>query len=297
MYPGSRPPKFGWVDLAVLGGAALLLVYVGWRVTGVLNYHWRWEIIPRFVLRYDAESGGWVANLLLLGLLTTLRLAFWGGAIGLLVGTAIGLARIAPSLLLRMLGATYVEAIRNIPPLVFTFVFYFFLSSQIMPLLGIDRALAAAPGWLLRIAGIGFGDPERIDAFLPAAFSMGLFEAAFIAEIVRAGLRSIGTGQWDAAHALGLNRRKALRHVVIPQALARIWPPLSGQIVLLIKNTSLAALVSIPDLTFEAGQVAVTTRHMFEVWLTAGAIYFVLCFAIAQAFSAAERRARRPGLI
>jgi polar amino acid transport system permease protein len=290
MLPGTKPARFGWLDFIILLTLAAGALFVAYRVGDVLHYHWKWYLIPHFILRYDASAAAWVPNLLLQGVFTTIRLSIVGGIIALVVGVIVGIARTTPSLLLQLLGGTYVELIRNIPPLVFIFIFYFFLSSQIMPLLDADAALAAAPPFLRSIVGLLFGDPDQFSSFVPAAFAIGLFEAAFIAEIVRAGLESIGAGQWDAARALGLTRLQALRTVIGPQALARIWPPLAGQFILLIKNSSLAGLIAVPDLTFQAGQVGITTRSLFEVWLTAGVFYFVLCFGLASAFAWLERR-------
>jgi polar amino acid transport system permease protein len=123
--------------------------------------------------------------------------------------------------------------------------------------------------------------------------ALGLFAAAYIAEIIRAGIQSIDKGQWDAARAMGLSWRRTMRLVILPQALARIWAPLANEMILLVKFSSLASLVSVPDLTFQANQVGVTTRGMFEVWLVVAAIYFIICFGLASLFGRLEKRSNR----
>jgi polar amino acid transport system permease protein len=259
----------------------------------VLNYRWNWAPIPQYILRWDAERG-LVANLLLTGLLTTIRLSVWSMLLAGVFGTVIGVCRSAPLLLPRLIGRGYVEVMRNTPPLVLVFVGYFFLSSQILPLLGLDRLVAAAPPWAQVAIEIGFGDPRLLGNFVSAMLVLALFEGAYVAEILRAGIQSIGQGQWDAAAALGLPRRKMLRLVILPQAIARMVPPLCGQFISLIKDSSIVSLISIQDLTFMANDVAVSTTRVFETWLTASALYFALCLSLSLVFARWERRLAQP---
>lgn len=258
----------------------------------VLHYRWNWSAMPNWILRWDVERG-WVANLLLQGLMNTLRLSLWGMLLASLFGIAVGLARTATALLPRLLAGTYVEVMRNTPPLVLVFVGYFFISSQVMPLLGIDAAVRGASPEVLALLSFGFGDPRLLKNFLSAVLVLALFEGAYIAEILRAGIQSIPRGQWDAAAALGMRRWVGLRTVVLPQALARMVPPFCGQFVSLIKDSSIVSLISIQDLTFMANDIAVSTGRVFETWLTASGFYLVLCLALSLAFRRLERRVAR----
>lgn len=293
MLPGSTRPKFGWPDALILGGLALAIGYVFLQVGVVLNYQWQWSALPRFFLRFDEAANAWIPNLLLLGLLTTLRLSLWGGVIALLVGALIGLLRISPALTLRLLGGTYVEAIRNIPPLVFIFIFFFFFAGQLLPLTGIAPAVRRASPETLAVLNVLFGEPRQLTSFLAAAIALGLFSASYVAEVIRSGIESVGKGQWESGQALGLRRGVIMRRIILPQALATIWPPLVNQLILLIKFSSLASLVSVPDLTFQAFQVGVTTRGMFEVWLVVAGLYFIICAGLASIFAALERHSKR----
>ena len=268
------------------------IAFVVFRAQTVLNYRWNWAPIPNYVLRWDGERG-WVANLLLQGLLTTLRLSLWSMVLALLFGMAIGIFRTSKSLLPRLLGGTYVELMRNTPPLVLIFVGYFFVSSQIMPLLGIDAAVRAASPWALQAIDFGFGDPRLLKNFLSAMVVLAMFEGAYVAEILRAGINSVERGQWDAAAALGLSRGRSLRLIVLPQAIARMVPPLCGQVISLIKDSSVVSLISIQDLTFMANDVAVSTSRVFETWITASAMYFAVCLGLSLLFRRLERRLAR----
>ena len=257
----------------------------------VLNYRWDWGRIPNFLFRWDGERG-WVANLLVQGLLTTLRLSVWGMVLAFAVGLAVGLCRIARTLLPRLIGATYVELMRNTPPLVLIFVGYFFVASQIMPLLGIDAWLRTAGPATLGLVQIAFGEPRLLKNFLSALLVLALFEGAYVAEIIRAGVRSVPVGQWDAAAALGMTRWKAMRLVILPQAMRRMLPPLAGQFISLIKDSSIVSLISVQDLTFMANEVAVSTTRVFETWITAAALYFLVCLVLSLLFGRMEGQRR-----
>ena len=129
-------------------GALLLaaVAYMVYRVTVGLNYKWKWEVIPQYLMRYDSAAGSWVPNYLLQGLFTTLRLSFWGTVLATLFGTLMGLFRVSRRLFYRLLGRTYVELIRNLPPLVIIFIFYFFFerSDHALPGPGLPGARGAA---------------------------------------------------------------------------------------------------------------------------------------------------------
>ncbi len=271
---------------------AACAAFVVFRVQTVLNYHWAWSSIPNYIVRWDPQRG-WVANLLLQGLLTTLRLSLWSMVLAFVFGVLIAVGRIAKALLPRLISGAYVELMRNTPPLVLIFIGYFFVSSQIMPLLGIDAALRSASPDALQVIGVAFGEPRLLRNFLSAAIVLALFEGAYVAEILRGGIQSVEIGQWDAASALGLTRWQCLRKVILPQAVARMVPPLGGQTISLIKDSSVISLISIQDLTFMANDVAVSTSRVFETWLTASAMYFLVCLTLSTGFRKWERKLAR----
>jgi len=276
----------------ILLGVAAFVAFIAFRVQSVLNYRWNWASIPNYLIRWD-DQRGWVANLLLQGLLTTLRLSLWSMALAAVFGMVIAVLRSSAQLLPRLVGRAYVELMRNTPPLVLIFVGYFFVSSQIMPLLGIDAAIRTASPTTLAAIDVAFGEPRLLKNFLSAMIVLALFEGAYVAEILRAGIQSIGVGQWDAALALGMGRLRALRLVILPQALARMVPPLAGQFISLIKDSSVVSLISIQDLTFMANDVAVSTTRVFETWITASVLYFGVCLMLSLGFRRLERRLNR----
>ena len=273
---------------------AAVVLAVALRLEARLHYDWNWgAIIPHYILRYDEESGSWIPNLLAKGFFTTIRLAVWGAFIAAIIGVVMGLCRVSPVLFLRLLSRTYVELIRNLPPLVFIFVFFFFISSQIMPLLDIDAFLRDASPASLRVVSVLFGTPELLANFVSGLIVLSLFEGAFVTEIVRAGIQSIPAGQWEAGRALGLGRGRIIRDIILPQALQKVFPPLAGQFINVVKDSSIISIISIQELTFSAVEVAVSTGRVFEVWLSVALMYFAICFLFSLAFRRLERRGAR----
>ena len=288
--PGARRLKIGWLDLVVLAAVAAFLVFVAYRIDSVLHYKWRWDRTFAFIIRWDPKRGEWVTNLLAQGLFTTVRLTIWGMLLATLIGTVGGICRVSRTLLPRIISRLYVELVRNIPPLVFVFIIYFFVSGQIVAFLGVERFAASASPITRDAIGVLFDQPKLFANFITGLICLSLFEGAYVTEIVRAGIESIESGQWQAAQSLGLTRWKTLRLVVLPQALARILPALAGQLISLIKTSSIVSLIAIQELTFMAGEVAVTTSSVFEVWIVVAVMYFVICFACARLFGALERK-------
>jgi His/Glu/Gln/Arg/opine family amino acid ABC transporter permease subunit len=164
------------IDFLIIGVVISVVVFVFYRVEHVLVYDWSWGEIFEYVISWDEETGTLVPNLLLKGLAMTLRLAFWGTIAAAIIGLVMGLCRTSTNLFLRTAARLYVELIRNIPPLVFIFVFYFFISSQIMPILGIDDFTSNPPPDLVPILEILFGPIGLFNNFLSGAIVLAMFE-------------------------------------------------------------------------------------------------------------------------
>lgn len=284
-----RKPRLGWIDFTIFAVLITGVAYVYYRVDTVLEYRWEWSIIPHYLYRWDEEQEQWVANLLMQGLYTTIRLALWGIVLAAIIGVVFGIMRTSRRLFPRMLSRVYVELIRNIPPLVFIFIFYFFISSQIMPLLGIEEFVRNAPPETLAWLEVLFGPPPLISNVVSGIICLAMFEGAYVTEIVRAGIQSIPKTQTEAGLSIGLSRLQLMRYVILPQAVQRVVPPLAGQFITLVKDSSIVSLISIQELTFLAVETAVSTTRMFEVWITVAGLYFGVCWFCALLFDWLER--------
>ncbi|QGY42067.1 ABC transporter permease subunit [Pseudodesulfovibrio cashew] len=271
-------PKITPLDAVILTALAGVIGYVLFKAATGLNYHWKWEVIPQFILRYDEGTGNWRAGLLTEGLITTLRLSVWATGMAIIIGTVVGLFRVSPSLFKRQVATTYVGLIRNTPPLVLIFIFYFFIGDQIMTALDVDGFVRSLSEETKSFLAVFFGPMNRFPQFLSALITLTLFEGAYIAEIVRAGIESIEAGQWEASTALGMRRGQSMRYVILPQAMQRMLPALAGQFISIIKDSAIVSVISIEELTFQAQQIMTTTYRSFEVWTTVLVMYFILTF-------------------
>ena len=282
--------RLNWIDFAVFAAVIAAIVYVWYRVDSVLAYRWDWTFVPHYLYRFDEEQQAWVANLLMQGLYTTIRLALWSIVLAAVIGVVFGVMRTSRRLFPRMVSRVYVELIRNIPPLVFIFIFYFFISSQIMPLLGIEEFIRGASPETLAWLEVLFGPPKLISNVISGIICLAMFEGAYVTEIVRAGIQSIPRTQTEAGFSIGLSRLQFMRYVILPQAVQRVVPPLAGQFITLVKDSSIVSLISIQELTFLAVETAVSTNRMFEVWITVAGLYFCVCWSCALLFDWMERR-------
>jgi len=185
--------------------------------------------------------------------------------IGLAIGLVVALARISRPLPVRHLGDLYVELVRGTPFLVLLLIAVF----CIRPLIG---------------------NPDR---FWTGTVALGLFAAAYIGEIFRAGIESVERGQFEAARSLGLSRNRTMRHVIFPQAFKRMIPPLTGELIALTKESSLLYAIGVIELTYVAEQVGLKTTGGFEAYLVAAALYLAITIPLSLLARRLERRLGR----
>ncbi len=293
MARNRRNSRVALPDAALTLSFVCVAVYFAVHVSTSMEYRWNWSVIPQYLFRYDEQSGSWVPNLLMQGFFTTVRLGFWATILAVVFGLAAGLLATSKSLFKRMVGRTYVELIRNTPPLVLVFIFYYFVSDQIMTALEVDSFVRSLSDGSQRVLSFLFAPPARFSGFLSALVTLALYEGAYVAEIVRAGLQSVAKGQWEASYALGFSWFQQMRHVILPQAFRRILPPLAGQLVSTIKDSAIVSVISIQELTFQGMELMAATYLTFEIWITITALYFVLTFACSLAAGKLETYLRK----
>ncbi|MGE4267799.1 MAG: amino acid ABC transporter permease [Deferribacterales bacterium] len=208
-----------------------------------------------------AETSSTKAGPLVVGLFTTLYISFFAIIFAIILGIVTGLARVSGNPFFKKLSVLYIELIRGTPLLVQIFIFYFFIGT----ILNLDRVTA----------GIA---------------ALSVFTGAYIAEIVRAGIQSISRGQMEAARSLGMSYTQAMALVILPQAFKRTLPPMAGQFISLIKDSSLVSVISITDLTKAGREVVASTFSPFEVWFTVAALYLILTSGLSFFVQLLEKR-------
>jgi polar amino acid transport system permease protein len=288
-----KKKRISGLDFAVTVFLLGLAGFIAYRLTVTLNYKWQWDIIPTYLLRFDQEQNKWVANLLLEGLFTTIRLSIWATLLASLLGLFMGLMRSSSRLLYRLIAGTYVELIRNTPPLVLVFIFYFFVSSQILPLLGVEKFISSLPEPAVKWLTFLLSSPSLFTAFLSGVLTIALFQGAYITEIVRAGIESVEKGQWEASYALGLSRFQQMVYIILPQAGRRVLPPLANEFINTIKYSSIVSIISIQELTFQGLQIMAATQVIIEVWVTITIMYLFFCLLLSLVVRHLENRFAR----
>lgn len=219
---------------------------------------YQWDFAP--VL---ANSG-----VLAAGLANTLKLTATALAFGIPLGLGLALLRLSRLRVLSLPAGFVVEFFRTTPPLVQLFWFFFALPILI---------------------------EVEMTPYVAAALTFSIQSSAFFAEVFRGGIVSVERGQWEAAHALGMDRGQALRRVVLPQAVQRMLPAFLERAIELMKTTTLVATVSYADLLFQATEVAQKTFRPLEVYTVAALIYFTVIWGASLAARQLERRVALSG--
>ena len=198
-----------------------------------------------------------LSYLFLDGMTFTLTLTALATCGGIIWGTLIAMMRLSGLWVLSRFAQLYVDLMRSLPLVLVIFWFYF-----LVPYIG---------QWLT-----GASRPVRVGAFASSLLTFTLFEAAYFAEIMRAGIQSISKGQPAAASALGLTYAQTMRYVVLPQAFRNMLPVLLTQTIVLFQDTSLVYVLSIPDFLGAASKVAQRDGRLVEMYLFAALVYFVV---------------------
>jgi len=256
---------------------ASLFVWIVYRVNVEVHYKWNWGILPQYLIRFDHQRAEWMWGLIMQGVFTTLRLSIWATILAMIFGTIMGLFRVSHGLFNRLISWSYVELIRNIPILVWLFIFYYFISDQIIPIFGLDQLVTSETENIRNLLAFLFASPTRLPAFLSGLLALAIYEGAYITEIIRAGIQSIEKEQWEASSALGFTKWQQMRHVIFPQAIQRVLPPLAGQFISTIKDSAIVSVISVQELTFQGMELMSATFLTFEVWITIMVLYLVLC--------------------
>jgi polar amino acid transport system permease protein len=322
----SRAAYYMWIILffvMVFGTIGML-----WFATRQIDYVWRWYNIPKYFVNNDdvevksevvgeveritrqgadtiitiKENGGpshsyplegddvwvdegdavyggdtlgtyrkWRPGILLQGMWITVKVSLYAIIFGIIIGILGGIARISTNPAAKWSAITYVELIRGSPLLVQIFIWYFVLATLVNE--------------ILKKNGI-----SEIPALWYGVAALACFTGAYVTEIVRAGIQSIHRGQIEAARSLGMTNTQALIYIILPQALRRILPPLAGQFISLIKDSSLLGMIAIRELTKATREAITTSLQPYEFWFVCALLYLLMTFALSMFVQYLERR-------
>jgi polar amino acid transport system permease protein len=246
------PPPSPWRKLTALLLAFAVIAGIFTFAFSTVAYQWKWP-------------GVWVyRDLFLRGWLVTVVLSAISLVCSCLIGVIFALLRRTPFLPLRYLARIYVETVRGTPLLVQILVFYYFIATAF----------------------------HMENRYVAGVLILSVFSGAYISEIIRSGIESIGQSQLDSARAIGLTTVQTYRHVIFPQAIRQILPPLAGQFASLIKDSSLLSIISISEFTFNAQNAASYTYSVLESYIPLAFGYLLLTLPISLWTQSLERRNR-----
>ena len=321
----SQANYYFWVAAFFLGIAGL--VYLLYYATNRIDYVWRWYKMPGYFVNHEPhiiETGvegqvtqivqqgdkaritvvgddgqetyevptedirvqdgdyvymgdtlatyhKWRPGILAQGMWITLKVSLYSIIFCIIIGLVGGIMRISSNPALRWSAMTYVEFIRGSPLLVQIFIWYFVLATLINELLK------------------RYGMPE-IPAIWYGTAALACFAGAYVTEIVRAGIESIHRGQIEAARSLGMTYAQSLRYIILPQAMRRILPPLAGQFISLIKDSSLLGIIAIRELTKATREGITVSLQPYEFWFICAILYLLLTFSLSMFVQYLEKR-------
>lgn len=288
--------RFTLLDLILLvilfSGAG----YILFRMKAELHYAWDWSAVASYIVRYDATAESYVPGLLLSGLAVTFKLSVWSTILASMIGLFMGLMKISRNAVLKLTSSLYVGVVRNIPSIVFIFIFYFFISGQIADAFEFNYR-SGSVSWYGSLVSYLFASPSMLAVFISAVLTLALYEGAYMTEIVRAGIESVEKGQGEAADALGFSRFQKMRYIVLPQAFKRILPPMAGQVISVIKDSAIVSVISVQDLTFRGTELMASTYKTYEIWITITLMYFILTYGCSVAVGSVEKLMERKGYV
>lgn len=220
------------------------------------------------VYQYDyiASKTETKAGPILNGLWVTLKISFLAAILTFVIGIVVAMMKLSPLVFLRDIASVYITIVRGTPLLVQIFLFYFIVANIF-----------------------------ELDRFVAGVLSLGIFFGAYMAEILRGAIQSIDKGQLEAANSLGISKYQAMRYIILPQAFKRALPTLVGEMIALIKDSSLVSVIAITDLTKVGKEIVANTFSPFETWIVIALLYLCITSTLSYVGHRLEKRMQAKG--
>lgn len=260
-----KPPRLDRVVNSVVFSVALYVLIVGGIVYSAyagaqaMGYNWQWYQIPKYLFTITDDGFQW--GEIMIGLRATIVLSVSAFVLACVFGLVVALLRLSGLIVCTAVSLGFLELIRNIPLLVLLYMFYYVLG----PILGMGRYTAAI-------------------------LCLAVYHSALISEIIRAGINSVPKGQWEAATSIGMTKRQAYRYIALPQSIRFMLPPMTGEVIHMIKSSAIVSVIAVAELTTIGRNIIADTYLSFEVWFTIAAIYLVVTVLLSVGVSILERK-------
>lgn len=226
-----------------------------------------------YVLGEDVYEGDYIATKsqkktgpILNGLWITLKISFFAAILTFILGIIVAFMKLSSYQFLKDIATVYITIVRGTPLLVQIFLFYFIVANIF-----------------------------ELDRFVAGVLALGIFFGAYMAEILRGAIQSIDKGQLEAANSLGITKFQAMRYIILPQAFKRALPTLVGEMIALIKDSSLVSVISITDLTKVGKEIVANTFSPFETWIVIALVYLSITSVLSYVGHKLEKRMAEKG--
>lgn len=260
----SRSPRFQLGDLPVFS-VALYVLIIGSIIWGAyagaqsMGYNWQWYRMPQYFYRLTDDGFQW--GEIVIGLVKTLQLSFVAFVLATMIGLVVALLRMSGLIVGTAVAIGFLEFARNMPILVLLYLFYYVLG----PVFGFDR-------------------------FTASILCLAVFHGALISEILRAGIQAVARGQWEAAKTIGMSTTQTYRYIVLPQSVRFMLPPMTGEVVHLVKSSAIVSVIAVAELTTIGRNIISDTYMSFEVWFTIAAVYMVVTLILSIGVGRLEKK-------
>jgi len=235
------------------------IAYVAYAGAQSMGYAWQWYRVPQYF--YTVTDEGFQIGEILIGLGKTITLSVTAFALAMILGLIIALLRLSNLVIGSKVAVGFLEIVRNVPLLVLLYLFYYVLG----PIFGYDRYTASV-------------------------LCLGVFHAALISEIFRAGINAVAKGQWEAAKSIGMSQSQSYRYIVLPQSIRFMLPPMTGEVVHMVKSSAIVSVIAVAELTTVGRNIISDTYMSFEIWFTVAVVYMVVTLILSIGVSQLEKR-------
>ena len=263
--PLPKPPAIRrFVDSVPVSVATYVIIvaligYGSFKGAQNMGYNWQWYRVPQYIYSFTDDGFQW--GEIAIGLVATLKLSVTAFALATALGLLIALLRLSRLIVGTAVALGFLELIRNIPLLVLLYLFYYVLG----PIFSFDRYTASI-------------------------LTLAVFHAALISEILRAGVNAVPRGQWEAAKSIGMTQYQTYRYIVLPPSVRFMLPPMTGEVVHLVKSSAIVSVIAVAELTTIGRNIISDTYMSFEIWFTVAAVYMAVTLILSVGVSYLERR-------
>jgi len=235
------------------------IFWLAYSGANAMGYNWQWYRMPQYFYRLTDDGFQW--GEIMVGLVKTIQLSGTAFVFATLLGLVIALLRLSGLVVGTAVAVVFLEFVRNMPILVLLYLFYYVLG----PIFNFDRYTASV-------------------------LCLAVFHAALISEIFRAGINAVPIGQWEGATSIGMSKVQAYRYIVLPQSVKFMLPPMTGEIVHLIKSSAIVSVIAVAELTTVGRNLISDTYLSFEIWFTIAVVYLVLTLTLSVAVARVEKK-------